>query len=207
MKVFKELGLDDTQGGRHRACRSTIPSSIRSGRRAARAERAGLDSHRRAGAVLHEPPDYHERAVARAGALPEPRVSATDRFPSLRDSSIGRARPACSRGNPKTRFIAAHFGWHGNDLGRAAQDARQAAERRISKWGPCSYEFGRQPRAAREFFMKYQDRVLFGKDAYDADGVSVLLARLRDDATSTSTTTATITRSGSCTAWACRTRC
>ena len=28
------------------------------------------------------------------------------------------------------------------------------------------YEFGRQPRAAREFFIKYQDRVLFGKDSY-----------------------------------------
>jgi uncharacterized protein len=30
------------------------------------------------------------------------------------------------------------------------------------------YEFGRQPRAAREFFLKYQDRVMFGKDFYDA---------------------------------------
>ncbi len=28
------------------------------------------------------------------------------------------------------------------------------------------YEHGRQPRAAREFFIKYQDRVLFGKDSY-----------------------------------------
>ena len=28
------------------------------------------------------------------------------------------------------------------------------------------YDFGRQPRAAREFFIKYQDRLLFGKDAY-----------------------------------------
>jgi uncharacterized protein len=30
------------------------------------------------------------------------------------------------------------------------------------------YEFGRQPRAARDFFVKYQDRVLFGKDTYEA---------------------------------------
>jgi predicted TIM-barrel fold metal-dependent hydrolase len=29
------------------------------------------------------------------------------------------------------------------------------------------YEFGRQPRASREFFIKYQDRVLFGKDTYE----------------------------------------
>jgi hypothetical protein len=32
--------------------------------------------------------------------------------------------------------------------------------------GAVLYEFGRQPRASREFFTKYQDRVLFGKDAY-----------------------------------------
>ena len=27
-------------------------------------------------------------------------------------------------------------------------------------------ELGRQPHAARKFFIKYQDRVLFGKDSY-----------------------------------------
>ena len=30
-------------------------------------------------------------------------------------------------------------------------------------------ELGRQPRAAHEFFVKYQDRVLFGKDSYQVD--------------------------------------
>ena len=28
------------------------------------------------------------------------------------------------------------------------------------------YDFGRQPRAAHDFFVKYQDRILFGKDSY-----------------------------------------
>ena len=32
--------------------------------------------------------------------------------------------------------------------------------------GAVLYDFARQPRASREFFIKYQDRVLFGKDAY-----------------------------------------
>jgi predicted TIM-barrel fold metal-dependent hydrolase len=35
--------------------------------------------------------------------------------------------------------------------------------------GAVLYEFGRQPRASREFFTKYQDRVLFGKDSYQPD--------------------------------------
>jgi predicted TIM-barrel fold metal-dependent hydrolase len=28
-------------------------------------------------------------------------------------------------------------------------------------------ELGRQPRAAREFFLKYQDRIMFGKDIWE----------------------------------------
>ena len=35
--------------------------------------------------------------------------------------------------------------------------------------GAVLYDFGRQPRAAREFFIKYQDRILFGKDSFAAD--------------------------------------
>src|SRR3989442_8930829 len=30
-------------------------------------------------------------------------------------------------------------------------------------------DFGRQPRAAHEFFVKYQDRILFGKDSFQPD--------------------------------------
>jgi predicted TIM-barrel fold metal-dependent hydrolase len=67
--------------------------------------------------------------------------------------------------NPKTRYINAHFGWHGNDLGRAAKHL-DSLPNVVLEVGAVLYEFGRQPRAAREFFIKYQDRILFGKDAY-----------------------------------------
>jgi predicted TIM-barrel fold metal-dependent hydrolase len=30
-------------------------------------------------------------------------------------------------------------------------------------------EYGRQPRTARAFFIKYQDRILFGKDSFQPD--------------------------------------
>ncbi len=33
------------------------------------------------------------------------------------------------RKHPKTRFVAAHFGWHANDLARAGEDARRVSER------------------------------------------------------------------------------
>jgi predicted TIM-barrel fold metal-dependent hydrolase len=67
--------------------------------------------------------------------------------------------------NPKTRYIGAHFNWYGNDLARAAKQL-DSTPNLVLEIGAVLYDFGRQPRAAREFFTKYQDRVLFGKDAY-----------------------------------------
>jgi predicted TIM-barrel fold metal-dependent hydrolase len=70
--------------------------------------------------------------------------------------------------HPKTRFIAAHFGWHANDLQRAAAmlDAHPNVTVEV---GAILYDLGRQPRAAHDFFVKYQDRILFGKDAFQPE--------------------------------------
>jgi predicted TIM-barrel fold metal-dependent hydrolase len=35
--------------------------------------------------------------------------------------------------------------------------------------GAILYELGRQPRVAHDFFVKYQDRVMFGKDTFAPD--------------------------------------
>lgn len=77
-------------------------------------------------------------------------------------------RNAVFRRHPKTRFIAAHFGWHANDLVRAARLLDEFPNVTV-ELGAVLYDFGRQPRAAREFFIKYQDRILFGKDSYQPD--------------------------------------
>jgi predicted TIM-barrel fold metal-dependent hydrolase len=67
--------------------------------------------------------------------------------------------------HPKTRFIAAHFGWHANDLKRAAA-LLDAHPNVVIEAGAILYDLGRQPRAAHDFFVKYQDRILFGKDSW-----------------------------------------
>jgi len=72
------------------------------------------------------------------------------------------------RKHPKTRFIAAHFGWHANDLARAAKMLDDFPNVTV-ELGAVLYDLGRQPRAAREFFIKYQDRILFGKDSYQPE--------------------------------------
>ena len=46
--------------------------------------------------------------------------------------------------------------------------------------GAVLYDLGRQPRAAHDFFVKYQDRILFGKDAFEPSEYPVLLAGVRD---------------------------
>ena len=100
-----------------------------------------------------------------------------EQFPSFEDLMGERDRMFAR--NPKTRFINAHFGWHGNDFGRAAKHL-DTLPNVVLEVGAVLYEFGRQPRASREFFTKYQDRVLFGKDAYRAERISLLLESLRN---------------------------
>jgi len=75
------------------------------------------------------------------------------------------ARDRMFAANPKTRYIAAHFGYHGHDLARAGR-LLEALPNVVLEVSAVLYDFGRQPRAAREFFTRYQDRVLFGKDSY-----------------------------------------
>ena len=67
--------------------------------------------------------------------------------------------------HPKTNFIAAHFGWHPNDLTKLGQLLDDMPNMYV-EIGAIIAELGRQPRAANKFFEKYQDRVLFGKDSW-----------------------------------------
>jgi predicted TIM-barrel fold metal-dependent hydrolase len=89
-----------------------------------------------------------------------------DRFPSF-ETLMGE-RDRLFRRHPKTRFIAAHMGWHANDLARLGR-MFDAMPNVYGEVGAVLYDLGRQPRAAREFFLKYQDRILFGKDSYQPD--------------------------------------
>ena len=72
------------------------------------------------------------------------------------------------RKHPKTRFVLAHFGWHANDLQRLGKLLDEFPNVTVEA-GAVLYDFGRQPRAAHDFFVKYQDRILFGKDSYQPD--------------------------------------
>ncbi len=69
------------------------------------------------------------------------------------------------RKHPHTTFINAHLGWYGNDLAKLGS-LLDALPNVYTEIGAVIAELGRQPRYAREFLIKYQDRVMFGKDSW-----------------------------------------
>lgn len=72
------------------------------------------------------------------------------------------------RRNPRTTFVIAHLGWHAQDLGRLGK-LFDALPNLHAEVGAVLYDIGRQPRAAHDFFVKYQDRILFGKDSFQPE--------------------------------------
>lgn len=69
------------------------------------------------------------------------------------------------RKHPNTKFINAHLGWYGNDLEQLGQ-LMDELPNMYTEIGAVIAELGRQPRTARNWLIKYQDRVMMGKDTY-----------------------------------------
>ena len=67
--------------------------------------------------------------------------------------------------HPHTTFINAHFGWYPNDLVALGKLMDELPNMNV-EFGAVIAELGRQPKAAKKFFEKYQDRILFGKDSW-----------------------------------------
>jgi predicted TIM-barrel fold metal-dependent hydrolase len=113
--------------------------------------------------AFFDPIDYSNERWLELALFPSRRHQTGVRFEELmaeRDRMFAR--------HPKTRFIAAHFGWHANDLARAAKMFERFPNVYVDV-AAILYDLGRQPRAAHDFFVKYQDRILFGKDSFQPD--------------------------------------
>ena len=66
--------------------------------------------------------------------------------------------------HPRTTFVALHVGHHAEDLGEVSASLDRHPNMHV-EIGARIGELGRQPRTARRFFDRYQDRILFGTDA------------------------------------------
>jgi predicted TIM-barrel fold metal-dependent hydrolase len=113
-----------------------------------------------------EPLDYHNERWLELALYPDRRYQDRTRFPSFETLMSERDRLLAR--HPKTTWVIAHLGWHANDLARLGR-MFDSMPNLYSEVGAILYDLGRQPRAAREFLIKYQDRILFGKDSFQPD--------------------------------------
>lgn len=94
-------------------------------------------------------------------------------FPNRRNHGPGKAtfeelqgeRDRMFAANPGTTYIGAHFAYYGHNL-PGARKLLDALPNVVLELAAVLHDFGRQPRAARQFFIDYQDRILFGKDSF-----------------------------------------
>tara|TARA_Y100000758_G_C15858853_1_gene352195 strand:- start:122 stop:673 length:552 start_codon:yes stop_codon:yes gene_type:complete len=114
---------------------------------------------------FYESVDQYNERWLELTLLPRRRLP-SDQYPSF-DTMMEERDRRFAR-HPKTRFIAAHMGWHGNDLGRLGRLLDQLPNVYVET-AAILYELGRQPWTAHEFFVKYQDRIMFGKDTFAPD--------------------------------------
>ena len=69
------------------------------------------------------------------------------------------------KNHPNTKFINAHMGWYANDLKKLGE-LLDAMPNMYVGIAAVIAELGRQPKFANAFFIKYQNRILFGKDSW-----------------------------------------
>jgi predicted TIM-barrel fold metal-dependent hydrolase len=112
-----------------------------------------------------EPVDYTNERWLEISLFPGRRYP-PDKFPKFEE--VMAERDNLFRKHPKTTFVAAHMGWHANDLGRLGKMMTEMPNL-YTEVGAVLYDIGRQPRAAHDFFIKFQDRILFGKDSFQPE--------------------------------------
>ena len=89
-------------------------------------------------------------------------VVSRPRFSS--NAELIEARNRVFARHPKTHFIGLHVGSFAEDLGNVSENLDHFPNLSVNIAARIG-ELGRQPRTARAFFEKYQDRILFGTDA------------------------------------------
>jgi predicted TIM-barrel fold metal-dependent hydrolase len=112
-----------------------------------------------------QPIDYENERWLELALFPGRRYP-PERFPGF--EQLMTERDNLLRRHPRTTFVIAHLGWHANDLGRLGKLLAELPNV-YTEVGAVLYDIGRQPRVARDFFVRFQDRILFGKDSFQPE--------------------------------------
>lgn len=114
-------------------------------------------------AEFFEPLDHQNERWLEMALFPNRQFNDRSRFPTFEDLMAERDRLIAK--HPNTTWVLAHMGWHTQDLARLGEIFDQHPNVH-AEVGAILYDLGRQPRFAREFFERYPDRILFGKDSF-----------------------------------------
>lgn len=108
------------------------------------------------------PIDKHNERYLELTQFPG-RARPSDKYPPF-DSLIAEQH-RMFKAHPRTTFISAHLSWLGQDLARLGRTL-DTIPNMVVEVAAALYEVARQPKAGRAFFLKYQDRILMGKDTF-----------------------------------------
>lgn len=161
LKIFKNFGmtLNDTKGARihvddprfdplFETCgRLKIPVLI----------------HTAEPKSFFDPQDKNNERWLELKTHPE-RARPPDKYPSW-ETLMNEQHNLFAR-HPNTIFIAAHLDWLGGNLAELGR-LMDRLPNVYTEIGAVLAELGRQPRSAHEWFVKYQDRVMMGKDSWN----------------------------------------
>ncbi len=92
------------------------------------------------------------------------RYRSSEKFPPF--EQIIKEQHNVFRKHNNTTFINAHLGWYGSNLAMLGE-LMDELPNMYTEIGAVLAELGRQPKFARAWMIKYQDRVMFGKDSYN----------------------------------------
>jgi predicted TIM-barrel fold metal-dependent hydrolase len=111
--------------------------------------------------AFFEAPDRHNERYAELLQFPEWSYFQKPGFPTKEEMMAARERLFTR--HPKTTFIGAHLGMNDDDLAYAAYMLDTYPNYNVDM-SSVVHSLGRQPYTARRFFIRYQDRILFGTD-------------------------------------------
>lgn len=176
LKIFKNLGMDTywPDGSRVRTDDERLaPIWDMAGR-------LGIPVliHTAEPPAFFQPVDEHNERYLELFMFPS-RARPADKYPPF--DSLMAEQHRMFRNHPNTAFISAHLSWLGQDLQRLG-NLLDSIPNMYVEVAAALYEIGRQPKAGREFFIKYQDRILMGKDTFGGQDEFAVYFRILESA-------------------------
>jgi len=108
-----------------------------------------------------EPADKFNERYLELKEIPRRQVTKGPAFQQLMDEAL-----SLFRRQRNVTFVHPHMGWFGGDLGQLGKLMDEMPNYNVDIAAVIA-ELGRQPRFAKQFLTKYQDRVLMGKDSWN----------------------------------------